>query len=49
MQQLYIDNHTKEKCWNLHPELNLKNKMKDVKKKNLMAIGTGLIFSKLFH
>ncbi len=31
-----IDDHTKEKCWNLHPELNPKNKKKDNKKKNLM-------------
>eukprot|EP00253_Pinus_taeda_P034565 PITA_34565 len=33
-----IDGHTEEKCWKLHPELNSKNKKKDNKKKNLMAI-----------
>ena len=32
-----IDGHTKEKCWKFHLELNLKNKKKDNKKKNLMA------------
>ena len=33
-----IDCHTKEKCWKLHLELNPKNKKKDNKKKNQMAI-----------
>jgi len=32
-----IDGHTEEKCWKLHPELNLKNRKKDAKKKNLLA------------
>jgi hypothetical protein len=32
-----IDVHTKEKCWELHPNLNLKNHKKDRKKKNLLA------------
>ena len=32
-----IDGHTEEKCWKSHPELNLKNKKKDNKKRNIMA------------
>ena len=32
-----IYGHTKEECWKLHLELNLKNLTRDVKKKNLMA------------
>jgi hypothetical protein len=32
-----IDGHTEEKCWKLHPELNLKNCKKDGKKKNIIA------------
>lgn len=33
-----IDGHIEEKCWKLHPKLNLKNKKKYKKKKNFMAI-----------
>jgi hypothetical protein len=33
-----IDEDTKGKCWKLHPELNLKNRKKDAKKKNLLAM-----------
>jgi hypothetical protein len=33
-----IDGHTEKKCWKLHPELNLKNRKKDAKKKNLLAM-----------
>jgi hypothetical protein len=32
-----IYGHTKEKCWKLHLELNLKNHKKDAKKKNILA------------
>jgi hypothetical protein len=33
-----IDGHIEEKCWKLHPELNLNNREKDTKKKNLLAM-----------
>jgi len=32
-----LDGHIWEKCWMLHPEINLKYKKKDAKKKNIMA------------
>jgi hypothetical protein len=32
-----IDGHTEEKCWKLHPELNLKKCKKEKKKKNVLA------------
>ena len=33
-----IDGHIEEKCWNLHLEINLKDRKKDSKKKNLLAM-----------
>jgi hypothetical protein len=33
-----IDGHIEEKCWKLHPEMNLKNHKKDAKKNNLLVM-----------
>jgi ribosome-binding ATPase YchF (GTP1/OBG family) len=30
--------HIEEKCWKLHPELNLKNRKKDAKKNNILTM-----------